>query len=40
MPESKTFDKIRFACVTCGYIGGVLIMFVLGILTDEIVPRP
>ncbi|UJR27380.1 hypothetical protein I4U23_008670 [Adineta vaga] len=37
MPHTDTFDWIRFTCVTCGYLSGVFIMFILTIFEERIV---
>ncbi|CAF4009015.1 unnamed protein product [Adineta steineri] len=37
MPLTNKFDWIRFICVTCGYLTGVLIMFILTILEEQII---
>ena len=41
MPDNETekFNWIRFACVTGGYMVGVFVMFGLGVLTEEVVPK-
>jgi hypothetical protein len=36
MPETEKFDWIRFACVSFGYLSGVLIMFILTIFDAQI----
>lgn len=40
MPEADEFEWRRFACVTAGYLFGVFVMFGLGILTEQLVPKP
>lgn len=41
MPDNETekFNWLRFACVTGGYLFGVFVMFGLGVLTEEVVPK-
>ncbi|CAF1157917.1 unnamed protein product [Adineta ricciae] len=37
MPETDRFNWIRFTCVTCGYLSGVFIMFILSMFEERIV---
>ncbi len=37
MPETEKFDWIRFICVSCGYLSGVIIMFILTVFGEGLV---